>query len=989
MLGLAVVVTLTFSIGVLVAGPIYAQGGREAILSSALETAAVNIVNARYLAAAPPGFGLDSADEVVTREIRNLPIGATIVRQGKAAASLAGNEVRALFREGAEDHLPNFDGTVPGPGEVALPRELASALKVEIGDVVNGPVPLVVSAVFDFPDPADPYWFGERSPFPPAASPGVGVPRIVDNPPPVLLSREGFLDLVTEGGTSAEYAWDVFLDLQGESLQTVQTLPPALLSAAGKMQLHPDLSRIQLQTGLETLLGIVRTRVSHLWLPILLVVLLIGAVTVAVLAGVGALTLSRQGFELAVLHSRGFSKGKLLAAQGLQAGLSAALAYPLGLAFGLFLARLAAASNGPSLAGSFFPITLNPVALAMGAVTAVIGAGVLTLLSLPIVARTVLDERRALSREDRPLAARVPVELFVAPVGIFAFVQLRVEETPSADAIDPLLLLAPTLLIFAASFFALRVALLALRKSERVVGRSRAVPRYLALRRLGRSPGVAYAAGVLLVMSMGLLVVASAYRSTALRSNFEAARQNIGSDKRVQAAWTTEQLDAFDNIPPGMTPVFRSEPILGTPGLSTVPQALGVDPATYASGGWWRRDYSARSLEELLGELQTETTGLTIPEDAGTVTVSLEAPKWARKLGLGATFLDADNTPVTAAPQPVRPGQVTYRFEAPPGSRLLSITLSQEGFELLPEEDKFVIGVSVGDAELDLGSWQPITWRQSGGELSPDGTFVLHPGVGKVVGGIQPAYAPIPAVVSGEVGVTQGEDFTASFSGLQVPLRRIATAQAWPSVFPNRPFLVLPAPTLMELALAIPEGSIALNEVWATGADPTVELTRAGWTVGSVASAEPIEAALSQLPRSLAIGMYAAAAMAGLALVVIGVTMALSFQQRRRDYEFAALRAMGTTPRQVRRTLVLEQVLLVGFAVLVGVGIGYAMLRLTMPYVGRSLASPVPAPELVVDSKLLLASILAIAVASATGVWVASRALLRSSVTAVLRSEAE
>ena len=46
LLGLAVVVTLAFSVGVLVAGPIYADAAREAILSSELAGAAPTVKNA-------------------------------------------------------------------------------------------------------------------------------------------------------------------------------------------------------------------------------------------------------------------------------------------------------------------------------------------------------------------------------------------------------------------------------------------------------------------------------------------------------------------------------------------------------------------------------------------------------------------------------------------------------------------------------------------------------------------------------------------------------------------------------------------------------------------------------------------------------------------------------------------------------------------------------------------------------------------------------
>ena len=130
----------------------------------------------------------------------------------------------------------------------------------------------------------------------------------------------------------------------------------------------------------------------------------IGAVTLAVLAGVGALALTRQGFELAVLHSRGFRRGVLLGAQAVQAVFAAIVAYPLGLLLGMGLAALASTANGPDLPGVSFPIRLNAAGQQLGLVAAVIGAIILIGLSIPYVSRTILEERRAASREDRPLA---------------------------------------------------------------------------------------------------------------------------------------------------------------------------------------------------------------------------------------------------------------------------------------------------------------------------------------------------------------------------------------------------------------------------------------------------------------------------------------------------------------------------------------------------------------------------------------------------------
>jgi ABC-type lipoprotein export system ATPase subunit len=85
--------------------------------------------------------------------------------------------------------------------------------------------------------------------------------------------------------------------------------------------------------------------------------------------------------------------------------------------------------------------------------------------------------------------------------------------------------------------------------------------------------------------------------------------------------------------------------------------------------------------------------------------------------------------------------------------------------------------------------------------------------------------------------------------------------------------------------------------------------------------------------------MNFATAVGGLGLVVLGVAVGLYFAQRRREFEFASLRAVGTEPKQVTRVLLLEQGLMITFALVAGAAIGFGILRLLMPYVGRSIGS--------------------------------------------------
>src|SRR6185436_13880949 len=163
LLGLAVVVTLAFSVGVLVAGPIYADAARAAILSTAVQGAAVTVANVRIQAYGNGEFPWADADASITEATSVLPVGS-IVPQGLATVRLNGEDgpsVPLLFRDGAEAHL-ELKGEPPGPGEIALAGNASQTEGLGIGDQATlvGPsgekTTLTVSGTFLPPDIADP-----------------------------------------------------------------------------------------------------------------------------------------------------------------------------------------------------------------------------------------------------------------------------------------------------------------------------------------------------------------------------------------------------------------------------------------------------------------------------------------------------------------------------------------------------------------------------------------------------------------------------------------------------------------------------------------------------------------------------------------------------------------------------------------------------------------------------------------------------------------
>ncbi|HEX6400577.1 MAG TPA: FtsX-like permease family protein, partial [Actinomycetota bacterium] len=653
-------------------------------------------------------------------------------------------------------------------------------------------------------------------------------------------------------------------------------------------------------------------------------------------------------------------------------------------------------ANGPDLPTVLFPIRLNTTGQLLGAGAAAIGALILLLLSIPYVSRTVLEERRAASREDRPVLARVPVELFVLPLGIFAFLQLRAGEDPRAGSgdIDPLILLAPTLLLFGASFLALRLLLLVFRVLDGRIGRTRRLSRYLAGRRVGRSPGTGFAAALLLLLSVGLLVVSTSYRAIVLRNHQDAAHAQVGGDWRIDLAAPEDILATIRDMPPATTPVVRTEPRFESGTFNLPPTALGIDPVTYGAAGWWREDFSDRTLGDLLRSIRTPPFGVELPASAETIEIEMSADPAARELLVATTVVDASGIVRTPAPQPIEPGAAAYSFAVGGATRLLSITIHRTSLDAPPEGSFTFASVEADGQPIPLDTWEPLTWRGSQGAVEPGSgggvTYRMESGASDVIGGLVPESDPVPVIVSPAVATAEGPNFIVTLGGQDVEVDPVAQALQFPSVIPNAPFIVISAPALLERAAAVPEPGLVLNEVWAEGArSPLPALRRAGFIPGRVQRTAPIEGFLAQLPQSLALGMNFVSAAGGAGLVIVGVAAALYFAQRRRDYEFAALRAMGAAPGQIVRTLALEQLLLLGFAVVAGLGLGYLLLRLMMPHVGPSLSVSYPPPVFLMDWVSLGIALVAIVGATSLALALSARALLRASVTGVLRGEAE
>jgi hypothetical protein len=116
-------------------------------------------------------------------------------------------------------------------------------------------------------------------------------------------------------------------------------------------------------------------------------------------------------------------------------------------------------------------------------------------------------------------------------------------------------------------------------------------------------------------------------------------------------------------------------------------------------------------------------------------------------------------------------------------------------------------------------------------------------------------------------------------------------------------------------------------------ADAVQRLRKAGLLVQSVHTVGARETQLARQGPALALLLLLACAVAGAALAVGGTAISISASSRRRSYEIAALRAVGVSRRSLLRAGVLEQLLLLGTGVVLGVPTGLIAARLAMPVI--------------------------------------------------------
>ena len=281
---------------------------------------------------------------------------------------------------------------------------------------------------------------------------------------------------------------------------------------------------------------------------------------------------------------------------------------------------------------------------------------------------------------------------------------------------------------------------------------------------------------------------------------------------------------------------------------------------------------------------------------------------------------------------------------------------------------------------FDVSSQDTVSYRRS---FAPEATAPLRVLVG-------------PAFLD-RTGAKIGDRLSASVFGVRVTLDLVGRVDAFPPVDPAQPFVIADGPAL-DLARFAAGTSPADTGEWWLAVDPSAAasvaatLQAAPFSAGKVVDRARLLSDLAGDPLGLGvIGILGLGSIAALLFAAIGFLVSATVSNAERIGEFALLKALGLSPRQLQAWLSMESVALLLVGLLAGTGLGLVLAWLALPFATLTASGvpPVPPAVVVVPPDALLPSI-ALAAALVIGTFLLVRRQMPAARTsAVLRARDE
>ena len=579
-------------------------------------------------------------------------------------------------------------------------------------------------------------------------------------------------------------------------------------------------------------------------------------------------------------------------------------------------------------------------------------------------------------------------------------------------AVNQMLLAVPGIMLVAGAMVLLRLFPLVMVVASRVLASRLGPGLALGLWQMARNPTHYARLALLLILMAGLGIFAASFGGTLNRNFVERVLYESGADIRLSGVTLNnrgisrqfvEPYRSFDGIAEA-APALRTTGVelsllRGDPGFDV----LAVDPERFADVAWYRDDFSDDPLPEMLSQLKGPELplGLELPSSARSIEVLMRVDRPLPTVAVAARFRDANgryfsyfmgflessNWNILRADLfrersfryeliPSRPlsfvslmiGETDVELDLAPGSIMIDtvrVRTSNRAYVAL-EDFRDIRGWNVlrnaPNARKDRMRWSEVSARGDGSMM-----FTWASGSPHVPRGIYPGPEPqpIPVVVSASFaksfGRSVGDEFEVAVRGRRLDVVLSDTIEFFPTLDSiNERFM------LIELAavhahgnLGLAQGEITPNEVWVStdlageDRDDLLEAFAKGrpFQAGRIIDTEA-NLHLAQIDPLVLAGWRALLLMAFGAILVLsslGFLVHAYISFRNRELQFALMRTMGFTTRQLVSLMWLEQAMVIAVGLALGTWMGGRLGATIMPFLAHDDRGSQALPPFVIE----------------------------------------
>ena len=418
-----------------------------------------------------------------------------------------------------------------------LHRDAAAELGLGVGDRIelarrgSEPVTLEITGLFQADDRADERWFDQ-----PAVRDGLTINGSFTEVGPFLVAAD---DFVTLGGT-ANYRWRVIVEPSSVSTADLDRLRTGAAGMQAAIGDELQASSLVVTTRLPSLASATDTSIGATSAVIAAILLQLVGVALYGVGLAASVLVSSRAVETSMLRSRGATAEQLGAMAAAEAVVIAVPAVILGPWFGAWVVASLERWGPVSVSGlDLQPAVSGSAVLASAAV----GLCVVAIVTWPAIrsARGFARAQAARARPEGPLLLQ-RTGLDVAVVALAALGLWRLSDSSAATSdlagrlgTDPVLVLAPTLGVIAASLITLRLISVVAAASQRYTSSQGALSLALAGWELARRPARTARTSVLIVLSVTVGAFSAVHGASWQQSQRDQADAAVSADVVIVA----------------------------------------------------------------------------------------------------------------------------------------------------------------------------------------------------------------------------------------------------------------------------------------------------------------------------------------------------------------------------------------------------------------------------------------------------------------------